>query len=173
MGHRLKIINIFGARPNLPKIAPLMREMQRHSEIQTILVHTGRRYHRESAAGGPLARGYLSRGKLLKTADPAVARHSVLGVSRHETDPLRGASILNMDHGRLRGLCEHGSLGSRRRNFRSPHHHRFCSPQRDARCVSAWARWVPRSFRTTSFHLLRDTQQAACAGRQWDFGSRE
>src|SRR5713101_1356279 len=44
MGHRLKIINIVGARPNLPKIAPLMREMQRHPEIDPILVHTGQHY---------------------------------------------------------------------------------------------------------------------------------
>jgi UDP-N-acetylglucosamine 2-epimerase (non-hydrolysing) len=44
MSHRLKILNIVGARPNLPKIAPLMREMQRHSEIEPILVHTGQHY---------------------------------------------------------------------------------------------------------------------------------
>lgn len=44
MSHNLKIINIVGARPNLPKIAPLMREMQRHPEIQPILVHTGQHY---------------------------------------------------------------------------------------------------------------------------------
>lgn len=42
---RLKIINIVGARPNLPKIAPLLREMQRHSEkINPVLVHTGQHY---------------------------------------------------------------------------------------------------------------------------------
>ena len=41
---RMKIINIVGARPNLPKIAPLMREMQRHPEIEPILVHTGQHY---------------------------------------------------------------------------------------------------------------------------------
>jgi UDP-N-acetylglucosamine 2-epimerase (non-hydrolysing) len=44
MSPRLKIINIVGARPNLPKIAPLMREMQRHPEIVPILVHTGQHY---------------------------------------------------------------------------------------------------------------------------------
>lgn len=44
MSRRLKIINIVGARPNLPKIAPLIREMQRHSEIDPILVHTGQHY---------------------------------------------------------------------------------------------------------------------------------
>src|SRR5690348_11497578 len=41
---QLKIINIVGARPNLPKIAPLIREMQRHPEIDPILVHTGQHY---------------------------------------------------------------------------------------------------------------------------------
>ena len=40
----MKIINIIGARPNLVKIAPLLREMQRHSEIQPLLVHTGQHY---------------------------------------------------------------------------------------------------------------------------------
>ena len=44
MTRTLKIINIVGARPNLPKIAPLMREMQRHPEIDPILVHTGQHY---------------------------------------------------------------------------------------------------------------------------------
>ena len=44
MSARLKILNIVGARPNLPKIAPLTREMQRHSEIEAILVHTGQHY---------------------------------------------------------------------------------------------------------------------------------
>ena len=44
MSRHLKITNIVGARPNLPKIAPLMREMQRHPEIEPILVHTGQHY---------------------------------------------------------------------------------------------------------------------------------
>jgi UDP-N-acetylglucosamine 2-epimerase (non-hydrolysing) len=44
MSNRLKIMNIVGARPNLPKIAPLMREMRRHPEIEAILVHTGQHY---------------------------------------------------------------------------------------------------------------------------------
>ena len=44
MSHSLKIINIVGARPNLPKISPLTREMRRHSEIEPILVHTGLHY---------------------------------------------------------------------------------------------------------------------------------
>ena len=44
MTQRLRILNIVGARPNLPKIAPLMREMQRRPEIDPILVHTGQHY---------------------------------------------------------------------------------------------------------------------------------
>jgi UDP-N-acetylglucosamine 2-epimerase (non-hydrolysing) len=44
MVSRLKIMNIVGARPNLPKIAPLIREMRRHQEIEALLVHTGQHY---------------------------------------------------------------------------------------------------------------------------------
>jgi UDP-N-acetylglucosamine 2-epimerase (non-hydrolysing) len=44
MSQPVKILNIVGARPNLPKIAPLMREMLRHPEIEPILVHTGQHY---------------------------------------------------------------------------------------------------------------------------------
>jgi UDP-N-acetylglucosamine 2-epimerase (non-hydrolysing) len=44
MSDRSKIINIVGARPNLPKIAPIIREMQRRPEIEPLLVHTGQHY---------------------------------------------------------------------------------------------------------------------------------
>ncbi len=44
MGDKLKILNVVGARPNLPKIAPLIREMRRHPEIDPVLVHTGQHY---------------------------------------------------------------------------------------------------------------------------------
>jgi UDP-N-acetylglucosamine 2-epimerase (non-hydrolysing) len=40
----MRILNIVGARPNLVKIAPLLREMRRHPEIEPILVHTGQHY---------------------------------------------------------------------------------------------------------------------------------
>lgn len=40
----LKILNVVGARPNLPKIAPLLREMRLYPEITAILVHTGQHY---------------------------------------------------------------------------------------------------------------------------------
>jgi UDP-N-acetylglucosamine 2-epimerase (non-hydrolysing) len=44
MSRPFKIINIVGARPNLPKIAALTRQMRRHPEIEPILVHTGQHY---------------------------------------------------------------------------------------------------------------------------------
>src|SRR5215472_11843519 len=44
MAKTLKVFNIVGARPNLVKIAPLMREMGKHASIQPILVHTGQHY---------------------------------------------------------------------------------------------------------------------------------
>jgi len=44
MPNPLKIMNIVGARPNLPKIAPLMREMKRHTDVEPLLVHTGQHY---------------------------------------------------------------------------------------------------------------------------------
>src|SRR2546425_4915206 len=40
----MKIVNVVGARPNFVKIAPLIREMRRHSEITPLLVHTGQHY---------------------------------------------------------------------------------------------------------------------------------
>jgi UDP-N-acetylglucosamine 2-epimerase (non-hydrolysing) len=43
----MKFANIIGARPNLVKIAPLLREMRKHEEIQPLLVHTGQHYNEE------------------------------------------------------------------------------------------------------------------------------
>jgi UDP-N-acetylglucosamine 2-epimerase (non-hydrolysing) len=40
----MKILNVVGARPNFVKIAPLIREMQKHPEIQPLLLHTGQHY---------------------------------------------------------------------------------------------------------------------------------
>jgi len=40
----IKIINVVGARPNFMKIAPIVEEMEKHSEIESILVHTGQHY---------------------------------------------------------------------------------------------------------------------------------
>ncbi|MHC4116282.1 MAG: non-hydrolyzing UDP-N-acetylglucosamine 2-epimerase [Planctomycetota bacterium] len=40
----MKILNIVGARPNFMKIAPLMEEYKRYSDIEPVLVHTGQHY---------------------------------------------------------------------------------------------------------------------------------
>ena len=40
----MKIINVVGARPNLVKIAPLLRAMRPVKEIQPLLLHTGQHY---------------------------------------------------------------------------------------------------------------------------------
>ena len=40
----LKIVNVVGTRPNFVKIAPLVREMDKHPEIRHLLVHTGQHY---------------------------------------------------------------------------------------------------------------------------------
>ncbi len=40
----MKILNVVGARPNFIKIAPLLHEMRKHSDITPILVHTGQHY---------------------------------------------------------------------------------------------------------------------------------
>jgi UDP-N-acetylglucosamine 2-epimerase (non-hydrolysing) len=40
----VKIVAIVGARPNFIKIAPLLKELRRHPEFQTLLVHTGQHY---------------------------------------------------------------------------------------------------------------------------------
>jgi UDP-N-acetylglucosamine 2-epimerase (non-hydrolysing) len=40
----MKILSVVGARPNFMKIAPLIREMRKHPEIDPVLVHTGQHY---------------------------------------------------------------------------------------------------------------------------------
>jgi UDP-N-acetylglucosamine 2-epimerase (non-hydrolysing) len=46
----MKILNIVGARPNLVKIAPLLRAMKLHKQIEPILVHTGQHYDEKLSA---------------------------------------------------------------------------------------------------------------------------
>ena len=46
----MRIVNVVGARPNFMKMAPLLREMRRHPDIVTTLVHTGQHYD-EAMAG--------------------------------------------------------------------------------------------------------------------------
>ena len=40
----MEILNVVGARPNLVKIAPLLREMSKYQDIHPLLVHTGQHY---------------------------------------------------------------------------------------------------------------------------------
>jgi UDP-N-acetylglucosamine 2-epimerase (non-hydrolysing) len=42
----VKILSVVGARPNLVKIAPIMRELRQHPALEPILVHTGQHYDR-------------------------------------------------------------------------------------------------------------------------------
>jgi UDP-N-acetylglucosamine 2-epimerase (non-hydrolysing) len=43
----MRILTVVGTRPNFVKIAPLLDEMGRHRDIETILVHTGQHYDYE------------------------------------------------------------------------------------------------------------------------------
>jgi UDP-N-acetylglucosamine 2-epimerase (non-hydrolysing) len=43
----MRILTVVGARPNFVKVAPLLDEMSRHPEIESILVHTGQHYDNE------------------------------------------------------------------------------------------------------------------------------
>ena len=40
----MKIIVVAGARPNFMKIAPIMRALDKHKEIEAVLIHTGQHY---------------------------------------------------------------------------------------------------------------------------------
>jgi UDP-N-acetylglucosamine 2-epimerase (non-hydrolysing) len=40
----MKILSVVGARPNFMKIAPLIREIRQHRDMQSCLVHTGQHY---------------------------------------------------------------------------------------------------------------------------------
>lgn len=44
MKKKIKILSVVGARPNFIKIAPLLNEMKKYSQIKSVLVHTGQHY---------------------------------------------------------------------------------------------------------------------------------
>jgi UDP-N-acetylglucosamine 2-epimerase (non-hydrolysing) len=43
----MRILTVVGTRPNFVKVAPLLGEMSRHPDVETILVHTGQHYDHE------------------------------------------------------------------------------------------------------------------------------
>src|SRR6266705_6699827 len=40
----MKILNVVGARPNFMKIAPIVEEMKKASDLKGVLIHTGQHY---------------------------------------------------------------------------------------------------------------------------------
>jgi len=43
----LNLVCVVGARPNFMKMAPLLRALERHSHVRTVLVHTGQHYDQQ------------------------------------------------------------------------------------------------------------------------------
>jgi UDP-N-acetylglucosamine 2-epimerase (non-hydrolysing) len=86
----MKILNVVGTRPNLVKIAPLLREMRKHPEIHPLLVHTGQHYDerlsevffRQMGIGEPDINLEVGSGshawqtaEILKRIEPALLQH--------------------------------------------------------------------------------------------------
>ena len=73
----MKIVNIVGARPNFMKIAPVIREMEKVSDFETLLIHTGQHYDGEMSdiffkdLGLPRASKYLDTGSDLQARQTA------------------------------------------------------------------------------------------------------
>ena len=44
---KIKVMNVVGARPNFMKIAPIISEMNKHTEFELKLLHTGQHYDDE------------------------------------------------------------------------------------------------------------------------------
>jgi UDP-N-acetylglucosamine 2-epimerase (non-hydrolysing) len=40
----MKVLNVVGARPNFMKIAPIVEEMKKTPDLDSVLVHTGQHY---------------------------------------------------------------------------------------------------------------------------------
>ena len=44
---KIKAITVAGTRPNFVKIAPLIKELERHKEVEQVFVHTGQHYDKQ------------------------------------------------------------------------------------------------------------------------------
>jgi len=44
---KIKVITVAGTRPNFVKIAPLIKELERHKEVEQVFVHTGQHYDKQ------------------------------------------------------------------------------------------------------------------------------
>jgi UDP-N-acetylglucosamine 2-epimerase (non-hydrolysing) len=86
----MKIADIVGTRPNLVKIAPLMCQMRRHPEIQSLLVHMGQHtddklsdvFFRQMGIPEPNVNLYVGSGshawqtgEALKRIEPVFLKH--------------------------------------------------------------------------------------------------
>ena len=86
----MKILNVVGTRPNLVKIAPLLREMRNHEEIHPLLLHTGQHYDerlsevffRQMGIGEPDVNLEVGSGshawqtsEILKRIEPVLVEH--------------------------------------------------------------------------------------------------
>lgn len=47
-------ILVAGARPNFMKIAPIMRAINKHPQLESVLVHTGQHYDKNMSGTAPL-----------------------------------------------------------------------------------------------------------------------
>jgi len=110
-----RIISIVGARPNLPKIAPLIREMQRHPEIEPLLVHTGQHYDENlsniffSSDGHPRTTHDLELVPVL-TQNKLRKSLSVLSPSSSNSSPISSWWLgRKFDDCRFLGGCQNGN----------------------------------------------------------------
>ena len=50
MSRPLTLCFVVGARPNFPKVAPILAALQDYDGVRTVLVHTGQHYDPELSA---------------------------------------------------------------------------------------------------------------------------
>ena len=100
---RKKIACIVGARPNFMKIAPILRAMKFHENLQPILIHTGQHYDKyqsdiffeELGIDPPdIALGIGSGTHAKQTADIMVAMENVLLEANEKSEPFHRVVVV-------------------------------------------------------------------------------